>query len=150
MAADLLDYRVTAGYSHGPPTVFDAQRTAHQTYYVTAGDTPVLVHNVGSGCNLWSGDGWQHVLHNHVNGSPGVGPGKTTFVDYLNLDDIGGLIEDAVQTPGRANYPDPLTGLSRDGTIHTLDVGYPIGSRGENVIEVILNPDGSLRTVYPR
>lgn len=47
MATDLLDYRVTAGRSHGPPAAFDAQRNAHQTYYVLAGDTPVLVHNDG-------------------------------------------------------------------------------------------------------
>jgi hypothetical protein len=42
---DLLDYHVTAGHSHGPPTAVDAQRNAHQTYYVLAGSTPVLVHN---------------------------------------------------------------------------------------------------------
>jgi len=45
VATDLLDYRVTAGHSHGPPAFVDAQRSAHQTYYVFAGTTPVLVHN---------------------------------------------------------------------------------------------------------
>jgi hypothetical protein len=49
-SAELLDYRVTAGHSHGPPAAVDAQRNAHQTYYVLAGDTPVLVHNTGGSC----------------------------------------------------------------------------------------------------
>jgi len=50
VATDLLDYRVTAGHSHGPPAAFDPQRNAHQTYYVIAGETPVLVHNTGPDC----------------------------------------------------------------------------------------------------
>lgn len=118
------------------------------TYYVLAGETPVLVHN--SNCNLYNGDGWQHVLDEHVNGSPGVAPGNTTFSDYLDLDDIGDLIQDTAKTRGRPNTPDPVTGAPRDGTIHTVDFEYPVGSRGETSVEVILNPDGSLRTAYPR
>ncbi|MFI2364479.1 polymorphic toxin-type HINT domain-containing protein [Promicromonospora sp. NPDC019610] len=117
------------------------------TYYAVAGDVAVLVHNCG---NLYDGDGWQHVLNEHVDGSPGVTPTNTTFSQYLELDDIGGLIEDAAQTQGKKNYPDPATGQPRDGTIHTVDMQYPIGSRGETIIEVILNPNGSLRTAYPR
>lgn len=113
-----------------------------------AGETPVLVHN--SNCNLYKGDGWQHVLDEHVNGSPGVAPGNTTFSDYLDLDDIGDLIQDTAKTRGRSNTPDPVTGAPRDGTIHTVDFEYPVGSRGETSVEVILNPDGSLRTAYPR
>lgn len=114
-----------------------------------AGDAAVLVHNSNCG-NLFNGDGWQHVLYEHVEGSPGVELGNTTFANYLDPDDIGDLIEDVARTPGRPNTPDPLTGLPRDGTIHTVDFGYPVGSRGETVVEVILNPDGSLRTAYPR
>ncbi|WP_406271969.1 polymorphic toxin-type HINT domain-containing protein [Streptomyces sp. NBC_00191] len=115
------------------------------TYYVLAGATPVLVHN----CNLFDGDGWQHVLDEHVDGSPGVTQGNTTFSNYMDLDEIGELIEDASKTPGRRNTPDGA-GRPRDGTIHTHDFDYPVGSRGETSVEVILNPDGSLRTAYPR
>ncbi|MFJ2214784.1 polymorphic toxin-type HINT domain-containing protein [Streptomyces sp. NPDC101062] len=117
------------------------------TYYVLAGQTPVLVHN--SNCNLFDGDGWQHVLDEHVDGSPGVTQGNTTFSNYMDLDEIGELIEDASKTPGRRNTPD-AAGRPRDGTIHTHDFDYPVGSRGETSVEVILNPDGSLRTAYPR
>ena len=119
------------------------------TYYVLAGTTPILVHNTNCG-NLFKGDGWQHVLNEHVDGSPGVAPGNTTFSNYLDLDDIGGLIEDTVKTRGVPNTPDPLTGVSRDGTKHTVDFDYPVGSRGETSVEVILNTDGSIRTAYPR
>ncbi|WP_328406112.1 polymorphic toxin-type HINT domain-containing protein [Streptomyces sp. NBC_00390] len=118
------------------------------TYYVLAGETPVLVHN--SNCNLFKGDGWQHVLNEHVDGSPGVVPGNTTFSNYMDLDDIGELIQDAAKTRGLPNRPDPVTGRPRDGTIHTLDFEYPVGSRGETSVEVILNPNGTLRTAYPR
>jgi RHS repeat-associated protein len=117
------------------------------TYHV--GQRDVLVHNVCPD-RLFSGDGWQHALYEHVDGSPGVAANNTTFSNYLELDDIGDLIEDAASTAGRQNYPDPATGIARDGTIHTLDVGYPIGSRGETTIEVILNTNGSLRTAYPK
>ncbi|MCG5446106.1 hypothetical protein NIE79_004671 [Micromonospora sp. NIE79] len=119
------------------------------TYYVLAGNIPVLVHNTNCG-NLFKGDGWQHVLNEHVDGSPGVVSNNTTFSNYLDVDDIGGLIEDTAKARGVPNTPDPVTGLSRDGTKHTVDFGYPIGSRGETTVEVILNPDGSLRTAYPR
>jgi hypothetical protein len=49
---DLLDYRVTAGRSRGPPIAIDAQRTREHTYYVLAGTTPVLVHNCGDGARF--------------------------------------------------------------------------------------------------
>ncbi|WP_141758048.1 polymorphic toxin-type HINT domain-containing protein [Streptomyces sp. LUP47B] len=119
------------------------------TYYVLAGVTPVLVHNSNNNCNLFNGGGWQHVLDEHVDGSPGVVQGNTTFSNYADLDEIGELIEDTAKTPGRPNTPDAV-GRPRDGTIHTHDFGYPVGSRGETSVEVVLNPDGSLRTAYPR
>jgi hypothetical protein len=78
-----------------------------------------------------------------------VTQGNTTFSKYADLDEIGELIEDTAKMPGRRNTPD-ATGRPRDGTIHTRDFGYPVGSRGETSVEVILNPDGSLRTAYPR
>lgn len=38
-------YSVSAGRSHGPPATVNVQFCGKQTYYVLAGDTPVLVHN---------------------------------------------------------------------------------------------------------
>jgi hypothetical protein len=46
-SSDYSEYRVSAGHSHGPPTVVNVQFCHDQTYYVLAGDTPVLVHNCG-------------------------------------------------------------------------------------------------------
>jgi hypothetical protein len=46
-SSDYSEYRVSAGHSHGPPTVVNVQFCHDQTYYVLAGDTPVLVHNDG-------------------------------------------------------------------------------------------------------
>jgi hypothetical protein len=47
--AHLLDYRITAGHSHGPPASVDVLAPDTHTYYVLAGETPVLVHNCGTG-----------------------------------------------------------------------------------------------------
>lgn len=142
-------YVVTTNAAPGAANRWNLTVQQLHTYYVLAGETPVLVHN--NNCsNLFKGDGWQHVLDEHVNGSPGVAAGNTTFSDYLELDDIGDLIEETAKAPGRPNHPNPVTGEPRDGTIHTVDFEYPVGSRGETSVEVILNPDGSLRTAYPR
>ncbi|WP_051703909.1 RHS repeat-associated core domain-containing protein [Glycomyces sp. NRRL B-16210] len=119
------------------------------THFVLAAHLPILVHNQVCG-KLFEGNGLQHVLNEHVIGSPGVTAGNTTFADWSDMDDIMELIQDAASTPGRPNTPDPRTGLPRDGTIHTLDFEYPIGSNGETIVEVILNSDGTLRTAYPK
>ncbi|MEV4562074.1 polymorphic toxin-type HINT domain-containing protein, partial [Kitasatospora sp. NPDC049285] len=133
---------------NGTADMFNLTVADLHTYYVLAGTTPVLVHNIN--CNLFTGEGWQHVLNEHVDGSPGVTPGNTTFSNYVaDLDEIGELIAETAKTPGRPNYPD-AAGRPRDGTVHTHDFGYPVGSRGETSVEVVLNPDGSLRTAYPR
>jgi hypothetical protein len=44
----LLEYQITAGHNHGPPTTIDVPRSTLHTYYVVAGETPVLVHNCDS------------------------------------------------------------------------------------------------------
>ena len=43
--ADYSEYHVSAGHSHSPPTAVNVEFCHQQTYYVVAGDTPVLVHN---------------------------------------------------------------------------------------------------------
>jgi hypothetical protein len=151
-SADLLGYRVTAGHSHGPPTAFDAQRNAHQTYYVLAGETPVLVHN--SNCpGLFKGDGLSHTLERHDFGSPGT-QGKSAFSEDLTVDDVCDLICETASMPGKKNVgTDPVTGLPRDGTVHEKTYPYPVGQSADgawlNGVRVIRNPDGTLRTAYP-
>jgi hypothetical protein len=53
-SSDYSEYRVSAGHSHGPPTAVNALFCGEQTYYVLAGDTPVLVHNCGTAADAWA------------------------------------------------------------------------------------------------
>ena len=84
VAADLLDYRVTAGHSHGPPTVFDVQRNAHQTYYVLAGNTPVLVHNCGVPPNNSPGTLADEIAAANRAGVSPLRAGAAEFQDAVN------------------------------------------------------------------
>jgi hypothetical protein len=132
------------------------------TFYVFAGTTPVLVHN--STCShLFSGDGLQHALYNHVYGSPGANadPDKMlfhhTWKKGQEVDEVADLIMEVLDADptGVANWP-AADGSPRDGTRHLLDFGYTVGYKDKDgsllksyCIEVILHPDGSLRTAYP-
>jgi hypothetical protein len=123
-------------------------------FYVAAGDTAVLVHNTN--CDpLYEGSGWQHVLNEHVPGSPGVAPGNTLFNGDPDLigDQIEEAIDDGDSSPNTGR--DPVTGRQRNGTVYTYDFGYTIGTtQGDDPvnlskIQVVLNPDGSIRTAFP-
>jgi len=50
--AHLLDYRITAGHSHGPPATINGPAANGHTYYVLAGTAPVLVHNNNNDCEV--------------------------------------------------------------------------------------------------
>jgi len=125
------------------------------TFYVEAGSTPVLVHN--SSCSsLYQGNGFQHVLYEHVSGSPGVAGDNTVFSGYLNTNDIADLIEETVSAPDviTGNTIDPATGLQRDGAVYIRDFGEEAIGETQNGdplyrLRVVLNPDGSIRTAFP-
>ena len=51
---NLLDYRIAAGHSYGPPITVDEPRSTQHTYYVLAGETPVLLHNCGTAAEGWA------------------------------------------------------------------------------------------------
>ncbi|NML54787.1 hypothetical protein HHL19_18720 [Streptomyces sp. R302] len=134
------------------------------TYYVLAGATPVLTHNDDCSklfaLNPTGYDGWQHVLQRHIEGSP-LSSGKTVFHVYGNgryetadLDEIADMIRDAVaNNRGRPNTGFNPDGSPRDGLVYQEDFGYAIGkdANGQPLqhVEVIVNPDGTLRTAYP-
>ena len=126
------------------------------TFFVLAGEAPVLVHN----CNLYDGPGWQHVLEDHVPGSRGVigDPDATLFhvpgglrgADYV--DTIGDYIEETVERgTRRANTPDASG--RRDGDVYEMAFDYQVGARqdGKSLynVRVVLNPSGSIRTAFP-
>jgi Flp pilus assembly pilin Flp len=123
---------------------------------------PLVHHAASTGeeedpCHpLFRGEGFQHVLNEHVTGSPGVTPQNTLFNDYYDPEDIADLIQETVEnSTGTPNTPDPETGLSRDGTVHTYSYDYPIGTtQGDPPqplygLQVVLNTDGTIRTAFP-
>jgi hypothetical protein len=95
------------------------------------------------------------VLEEHVPGSPGVTTTATLFKG--DPDQIGMLIEDTVLDgdPAPNDGIDPETGRKRDGTIYTYDFRYTIGTtQGKDPanlsrVQVVVNPDGSIRTAFP-
>ncbi|MFE0772825.1 polymorphic toxin-type HINT domain-containing protein [Streptomyces sp. NPDC058861] len=150
-----------------PQPAFNLTVNGLHTFYVLAGATPVLTHNDDCS-NLFAPnptgyDGWQHVLEGHIAGSP-LSPGKTVFhvygsgaggrYDPADLDEIGDLISDTVaNTRGMPNTGTNPDGTPRDGLVYQEDFGYPIGKDKHgnplDIVEVIVNPDGTLRTAYP-
>ncbi|MEW1640157.1 ricin-type beta-trefoil lectin domain protein [Streptomyces sp. NPDC093801] len=141
---------------------FDAhQRTYNltvarlHTYYVLAGNTPILVHNSGI-CGktaLENGD-WQHILDRHrpggalVDDEAGIFTGKEKVVRQRIADTINR------GTP-KPNTPDPVTGAPRPGQIYEWDFGTTVGKAGSangggdlTSIRVIVN-DGQVVTAFP-
>jgi hypothetical protein len=133
------------------------------TFYVLVGTTPVLTHNDDC-AKLFQPkpgyDGWQHVLERHIEGSP-LSSGKTVFHVYgdgryemADLDEIADLISETVaNTKGMPNTGFNPDGTPRDGLVYQEDFGYQIGKDASGgtleIIEVVVNPDGTLRTAYP-
>ncbi|WP_347232979.1 hypothetical protein [Streptomyces sp. PRh5] len=126
------------------------------TYYVLAGQTPVLVHNSSGICGtgaLENGD-WQHILDRHrpggalVDDEAGIFIGKEKKVRQRVADTINR------GTP-KPNTPDPVTGAPRPGQIYEWDFGDTIGRAGPangggdlTSIRVIVN-DGKVVTAFP-
>jgi hypothetical protein len=126
------------------------------TYYVLAGETPVLVHNSNGLCGtaaLENGD-WQHILDRHrpggalVDAKAGIFTGKAKHVRQRIAETINR------GTP-KPNTPDPETGRPRAGQIYEWDFGVPVGRAGPangggelTGIRVIVN-DGKVVTAFP-
>jgi hypothetical protein len=126
------------------------------TYYVLAGETPVLVHNSNGLCGtaaLENGD-WQHIVDRHrpggalVDDAAGIFTGKAKHVRQRIADTINR------GTP-KPNTPDPVTGEARPGQIYEWDFGTPVGRAGPangggelTGVRVIVN-DGKVVTAFP-
>ncbi|HEY7223869.1 MAG TPA: HNH endonuclease signature motif containing protein [Micromonosporaceae bacterium] len=109
--AHILDYRITAGHSHGPPATINGPEANGHTYYVLAGDTPVLVHNTNGpiGC----GPGGAPIYEIPPGSSGGTGAGQrippSTLADYnigVNAD---------------PNLPTPLCSYCRTNPATSVD-----------------------------
>ncbi|MFD7838268.1 ricin-type beta-trefoil lectin domain protein [Streptomyces sp. NPDC059761] len=125
------------------------------TYYVLAGQTPVLVHNSSlCGTAALEGGDWKHILDRHrpggalVDDEAGLFIGKEKKVRQRIIDTINR------GTP-KANTPDPVTGAPRPGQIYEWDFGDTIGKAGPangggslTSVRVIVN-DGKVVTAFP-
>lgn len=93
--AHLLDYRITAGHSHGPPATINGPAANGHTYYILADDTPVLVHNCG--------DGSPRVFE--VNSAGEATELPILYIDAKKMPNIARNIQDAQDN----GYPSILT-----------------------------------------
>ncbi|MFE6358035.1 RHS repeat-associated core domain-containing protein [Streptomyces rochei] len=135
---------------------YDLTIAGVHTYYVLAGETPVLVHNSNGLCGtaaLENGD-WQHIVDRHrpggalVDDAAGIFTGKAKHVRQRIADTINR------GTP-KPNTPDPVTGEARPGQIYEWDFGTPVGRAGPangggelTGVRVIVN-DGKVVTAFP-
>ncbi|MFD5722669.1 RHS repeat-associated core domain-containing protein [Streptomyces sp. NPDC127036] len=140
----------------GQESMHDLTVEGLHTYYVLAGETPVLVHNSNGLCGsaaLENGD-WQHIVDRHrpggalVDDEAGVFTGKAKHVRQRIADTINR------GTP-KPNTPDPNTGEARPGQIYEWDFGTPVGRAGPangggelTGVRVIVN-DGKVVTAFP-
>ncbi|MFD3571567.1 polymorphic toxin-type HINT domain-containing protein [Streptomyces sp. NPDC058667] len=126
------------------------------TYFVMAGSVPVLVHNTATACPILSGDARKHIKDYHSPGSP-LRTSDKTYWTIPEADWNRAINEVLKRDPhGSANT------RGRDGTIHRAEMPEDIGDGGWigksgpdkgdyelDHVEVILNPDGSIRNAYP-
>ncbi|MGW0819710.1 ricin-type beta-trefoil lectin domain protein [Streptomyces sp. NPDC002845] len=96
-------------------TVHNLTISDHHTYYVLAGQTPVLVHNCGG--RVKSAD-WHHIFNRHSASSRH--PGKSKFMTD-NTSTIRSQVEEALKYGTRK--PNGLKG----GHLHEYDFGKTVG-----------------------
>ncbi|MFI2661850.1 RHS repeat-associated core domain-containing protein [Micromonospora carbonacea] len=140
--------------SNGPAYNLTVARL--HTYYVLAGDTPVLVHNSNRLCGTTAlnNGNWQHIVDRHRPGGALVTNDAGVFIGKAK--NVRQRIAEAINrgTP-RANTPDPATGAPRPGQVYEWDFGVPVGRAGPangggelTRIRVIVN-DGKVVTAFP-
>jgi RHS repeat-associated protein len=122
---------ITAIRDYTTTTVtYDLTIDTLHTYYVEAGDTPVLVHN----CN--------DVGHANIHQFPGIKIGKSQFFDGENLGDLSNTdnVSGTLQKNGNTRFV--LRAPNEVGVDRTT--GMPT-----DVYTVIRKPDGSVLTMFP-
>lgn len=133
---------------------YDLTVEAAHTYYVVAGNTPVLVHNCNGLTDMWQvwdrvmgKDG--HVMTNHGYGTPAVSPGGT--VSKFGADVTGDMVVDQVVAGvSDATY----RGAAAAGThYHLYDTGIAgfgtVDGRATSWIKIYVYDTGELGTAFP-
>ena len=93
---DLLDYRITAGHSHGPPAIINGSASNGHTYYVLAGATPALVHNTAKDCG---DDNLGEEIKEHAL-DPAEDARKKVEDLHGAAEELGGSIDDVIESVG--------------------------------------------------
>jgi hypothetical protein len=135
------------GARPGSATMLDLTVAELHTYYVLAGDTPVLVHN----CNASVLDPWQvrDRVRLHVMGLHGYGTGSTgsKFARDIGEDDVMNLVHRGVNQSTMTGVMD-ATG----GHLHQYDTGRVIGEvdgTPTTYVNIWMRPDGAFGTIHP-
>ncbi|GAB1641439.1 hypothetical protein KRMM14A1259_18620 [Krasilnikovia sp. MM14-A1259] len=140
----------------GNTTMYDLTVDRLHTYYVLAGNTPVLVHNCGGESQI-TDERLAHIEYRHGPGARerAIQEGETDIPGEFNEefmwegDDmvLGDRLRRGVDsTPELPNERGP-------GHIHQFDYGSPVGVNGAgnktNIVEVVVR-DGKIWTAYPK
>jgi hypothetical protein len=119
--ADLLAYRIAAGHSHGPPATINGSAPRWHTYYVLAGDTPVLVHNCGDARFSVDSKGTATDLQGTIDASRvrfTQNSAGSTFKDGRPVADLANGLADGSVNP--SSLP-PIRVFEHNGELFSLD-----------------------------
>ncbi len=139
---DLLEYRVSAGHSRGPPANVDEPRSTQHTYYVVAGTTPVLVHN----CDFAPGKADEH-FDKHVLGLDDAGQAtRTPDMPEYNIKDLDKGFDNYVSDAKSLMCSDTCPAGAReairsDGVVIRMDSQGRVGMRNGSTITTFFRPD---------
>jgi hypothetical protein len=130
---------------HQTALTYDLTIDGLHTYYVEAGDTPVLVHNCNGPVRLSDDTIDTHILPRHGPGTPSAG---TKFSESINPDGFEALANEAVSGSPIPSRIDPVTG----NHAHDFDFGPAkvTGENGETGIRVWVDGRRNVTTMYPR
>ncbi|MCA2217520.1 polymorphic toxin-type HINT domain-containing protein [Jidongwangia harbinensis] len=127
-------------------TVFNLTVAGMHTYYVAAGNTPLLVHNANCVPAMLDEASEKYVKEKHVTGGPKVEDSKGVFDDTVDLDD---LVDEANKCP--CNGPNKDGHYEREAKADK-PVGRTSKDSGAQITScymVVQDRWGGVRTMYP-
>jgi hypothetical protein len=136
---------VTAVRNHtGAKDMRDLTVATIHTYYVVAGNTPVLVHNCGGPVRLSNERIDTHILPHHGPGTPASG---TKFHEDVDPARFNALANEAVSGSPVPSRIDSVTGNHAHD--HDFGPGRVIGEGGSTKMRVWVDQESNVRTMHP-
>jgi hypothetical protein len=131
-----------------PQVTYDLTVDGVHTYFVMAGDTPVLVHNIN--CRTITDGALKHIRDQHLWGGKyhEAGDMGNVFAEGIDATKLKKLIEEAAQ---HGDEVPRAKGDTRGGNY----IDYPFddvttGVNGQNGIRLVVDEHGNLVTAMPR